>query len=68
MITDTGTCRIYRARRLGMRGVQVRLPGQPSYYFWTRDRQDLIAALAAAGFDIADEEVRFRSVPGWMGN
>jgi len=41
------------------RGIEVRLPGQPSYYFWTRDWQNLIAALKAAGFDVADEETQF---------
>ncbi len=59
MITDTSTCRIYRARRLGMRGIEVRIAGQSSYYFWIRGRQDLMAELEAAGFDVATEEVRF---------
>lgn len=56
MVTDARTCRIYRARRLGARGIEVRLPGQPSYYFWTRDWRNLIAAVETAGFDVADEE------------
>lgn len=59
MVTDARTCRIYRARRLGARGIEVRLPGQPSYYFWTLDWQDLIASLKGAGFEVADEETRF---------
>ncbi len=57
MVTDATTCRIYHAKRPGARGLEVRLPGQPSYYFWTRNQQQLIAALKAVGFDVADEEV-----------
>lgn len=59
MITDASTCGIYAARRMGGRGIEMRLPGQPSYYFWTRDWQNLIGALKAAGFDVTNEEVRF---------
>jgi hypothetical protein len=37
-------------------GIEVRLPGRASHYFWTDRRQEVLGSLAAAGFDVADEE------------
>jgi hypothetical protein len=59
MITDVRRSKIHRARRFGQRGIEIRSFDQPSYYFWTRNPEDLVAALKLAGFDVSDGEVRF---------
>jgi hypothetical protein len=61
MTTTPSEATIFLARRLGQRGIEVRRPGQQSYYFWTTERDDVVAALKRAGFEVADAEVRFRS-------
>lgn len=42
-------------------GMEIRVQGRQSYYFWTRKRAEIMAALAAAGFDISSEEAQMRS-------
>ena len=52
---------IYPARTtFGRSGIEVRLSGQPSYYFWTGQRAELLASLAAAGFEVSTAEQRRR--------
>lgn len=51
---------IYPARALGRSGIEIRMSGRPSYYFWTGQRGDLLASLAAAGFEVSAEEQRMR--------
>ena len=43
-------------RGLGPAGIELRIPHSPSYYFWTRRRDEVIAAAAALGFEVATEE------------
>jgi hypothetical protein len=51
---------IFPARKLGQSGIEVRIDGRQSYYFWTGQRVELLATLAAAGFAVSDEEQRTR--------
>ena len=51
---------IFPAHKLGQTGIKIRMNGRPSYYFWTSKRSDLLAKLAAAGFDVSPEEQRMR--------
>lgn len=51
---------IYPARALGRSGIEIRVGGRPSYYFWSDRRSELLAALAAAGFEVSAEEQRMR--------
>jgi hypothetical protein len=52
---------IYPARKLGQQGVEIRVADAPSYYFWLRNRQQLMDALSAAGFRVSDVEQRYGS-------
>lgn len=49
---------IYPARAVGRPGIEIRMNGQSSYYFWTGERDDLLTSLAAAGFEVSAEEQR----------
>ena len=51
---------IFPAHKLGQTGIEIRREGRPSYYFWTGHRDDLLAALHAAGFEVSAEEQRMR--------
>jgi hypothetical protein len=44
------------ARKIGQIGIEIRRVARPSSYFWTNQRSDLLATLAAAGFRILMEE------------
>lgn len=52
---DPGTV-IYPARKFGQTGIEIRRERTPSYYFWTAERSNLLATLAAAGFQVSTEE------------
>ena len=45
-----------RPRRYGLQGIEIRVPGQPSFYFWNNNRSEVVAAMAAAGFEVSDQE------------
>jgi hypothetical protein len=47
---------IYPARGWSLDGIEVRLGNQPSYYFWTKERRQVLAAAAIAGFNVSDQE------------
>jgi hypothetical protein len=49
-IRGAGSSR-YWDRRWGRRGARM-----PSYYFWTRQRDEVLAAAAAAGFEVSGQE------------
>jgi hypothetical protein len=51
---------IYAARAVGRSGIEIRVSGRPSSYFWTGQRGELLASLAAAGFEVSAEEQRMR--------
>lgn len=51
---------IYPARAFGRSGIEIRVSDRPSYYFWTGHRAELLASLAAAGFEVSAEEQRIR--------
>lgn len=51
---------IYAARTVGQSGIEIRISGRPSYYFWIGQRGDLMARLAAAGFEVSAQEQRMR--------
>lgn len=51
---------IYPARAIGRWGIEIRMSGRPSYYFWPGERGDLLVSLAAAGFEVSAEEQRMR--------
>jgi hypothetical protein len=51
---------IFLARKLGQQGIEARLEGRPSYYFWTDRRHEVLNSLAAAGFQVSEEEQRMR--------
>jgi hypothetical protein len=52
---------IYPAHKLGQQGVEIRIPDSPPYYFWLRNRQQLMDALSAAGFSVSDVEQKYGS-------
>ena len=43
----------YWDRRWGRQGARM-----PSYYFWTRERDEVLAAAAGAGFEVSGQEQR----------
>jgi hypothetical protein len=47
---------VFPARRLGAVGVEVRIPEQPSYYFWTKRRNEVMATAASLGLEVSDQE------------
>jgi hypothetical protein len=49
---------IFPAHKLGQQGIEARLPGRPSYYFWTDRRHEVLNSLTAAGFQVSEEEQR----------
>ena len=51
---------IFPAHKFGQEGIEIRLNGRPSHYFWIGRRQELLASLAAAGFDVRAEEQQMR--------
>lgn len=51
---------IYPARAVGRSGIEIRMSGRPSYYFWPGERGDLLASLASAGFQVSAQEQRMR--------
>ena len=51
---------IYPARAVGRSGIEIRMMDRPSYYFWPGERGDLLASLAAAGFEVSTAEQRMR--------
>jgi phage terminase large subunit-like protein len=38
--------------------IEIRVPMWPSYYFWATDRDEIMANLTSAGFDVSAEEGR----------
>lgn len=59
VVPDDGAV-IFPAHKFGQEGIEIRLNGRPSYYFWTGQRHDLLASAAAAGFEVSAEEQRMR--------
>ena len=51
---------IFPARKMGQSGIEIRMSGRPSYYFWTSQRAELLTSLAAAGFAVSAEEQQAR--------
>ena len=47
---------IYPAHKFGQAGIEVRREGEPSYYFWTDNRDALLTSLAGAGFRVSTDE------------
>lgn len=48
---------VFPARRLqGLGGIEIRVPDRPSSYFWNTNRSEVLAAVAAAGFEVSDQE------------
>jgi len=41
-------------------GIEIRLPGRPSFYFWTEKRAEVLAAIAAVGFEVSDQEQKLK--------
>jgi hypothetical protein len=52
---------VFPARGMfGAKGVGIRPSDRAAVYFWTRRREDVLAALAAHGFTVTWAEQRFR--------
>jgi hypothetical protein len=50
---------VFPTRRLkfqGLDGIEIRVLGRPSSYFWNSNRSEVLAAIAAAGFEVSDQE------------
>jgi hypothetical protein len=50
---------VFPARRLrfqGLDGIEIRVPGRLSSYFWNSNRSEVLAAIAAVGFEVSDQE------------
>lgn len=48
---------VFPTRRLsGLDGIEIRVPGRPSSYFWNTNRSEVLVAVAAAGFEVSDQE------------
>jgi hypothetical protein len=43
-------------RRRDSIGIELRMPQRPSYYFWTKRRDELMAAAAALGLEVSKAE------------
>ncbi len=45
-----------RSKRYQLGGMEIRLPGRPAFYFWSDEYVEVLAAVAAAGFEVSDQE------------
>jgi hypothetical protein len=45
-----------RSRPQGLEGIGIRVPRRQSFYFWNHDRSEVLAAAAAAGFEVSHQE------------
>jgi hypothetical protein len=48
-VTPQDGLTIYPAHKFAQEGIEIRIPGSPSYYFWVKDRLELIDVISAAG-------------------
>jgi hypothetical protein len=63
-VTTAGGLEAFRVRdRAAYQGIEFRPPGRSSFYFYTQRREEVLSALAEAGFAISSEPGRER--PAW---
>jgi hypothetical protein len=49
-----------KKRPQGLEGIGIRVPGRQPFYFWNQNRSEVLAAVAAAGFEVSDQEQEMR--------
>ena len=47
-------------RSMGLEGIEIRAPGGRSFYFFDNDRSAVLAAVAAAGFEVSGQEQKMK--------
>jgi hypothetical protein len=45
-----------RTARRELGGIEIRCPGRPPFYFWSSEYTKVLAEVAAAGFEVSDQE------------
>jgi hypothetical protein len=59
VITSANQVAIFPVKsNLTWQGIEFRVPGQPSCYFWTKKRAEILAALPDFGFEVSEQEGR----------
>jgi len=53
---DVAVAPARRSKRYQLGGIEIRLPGRPAFYFWSDGYVEVLAAVAAAGFEVSDQE------------
>ena len=59
-VTPQDGVTIYPAHVFAREGIEIRIPGNLSYYFWVEDRLKLMSVISAAGFSVSDAEQNYR--------
>ena len=56
MVTPDDNVVILPAQRRGSTGIELRMSQRPSYYFWTKRRDEVMVAAAAVGLEVSGAE------------